>query len=114
MSLSRKDKELSAEDSRADDSIAAGGPVSEAAVFRRLYREHAAKRIARDCGVSLSAAKKWLAGGPPEGRIDALIMAARAQLERRLAELAADEAVFAAYVAARERRRDGASAGRGR
>jgi hypothetical protein len=65
-----------------------------ATVFRRLYGPGAAKRIARAHRVSPSAAKKWLAGDWPSGRLAAGLEHGYAELERQLAELAELEAAL--------------------
>lgn len=53
-----------------------------AALLRDVYGPHAAKKIARGFGVSIAAAKVWLAGRFPENRTNDLVAAVRQELDR--------------------------------
>jgi hypothetical protein len=57
--------------------------MNEAAALRFVYEPNAAKHIARDFGVSVAAAKLWLAGRFPLARRQELAARIQARLDER-------------------------------
>lgn len=53
-----------------------------AAILRDVYGRHAAKKIALQFGVTVAAARVWLAGRFPEHRTKELVAVVRQELER--------------------------------
>ena len=56
--------------------------MTEAASLRLVYSPNAAKKIAREFGVSVATAKVWLAGRFPVARRDDLAQRINAELDR--------------------------------
>ncbi len=82
-----------------------------AAILRDVFRDNAAKKIAREFSVSLASARYWLAGSFPLARTRQLVIAVDAEIARidaRLTEIRQQLGLDRRVTSSEQRGRDAA------